>query len=877
MSDFFNKYPYTDFHEMNLDWIIERVKKLTEDWASTLEEWNNTEEQWQELYDYVHNYFDNLDVQQEINNKINAMIADGTFVTITTPVIEAKVASMMPATVASQIGDTVASQIGATVAGQIGDTVASQIDTAIVSPVNNWLTAHITQPTTPVVDNTLTITGAAADAKVTGDRIHDCVQAMNDAGNVTGLYVGTLEHKGYRNTSGTYDAPNDYHTKVTELLPCSPGDVYEYHGRSSAAAPAAIFYDSSKQIVSTIGALDGEDITVPAGVAYVSFASYQPVGTDITLYLLTSAWNSAVETLQSDINTEIQNKSAALGDSIGAYIYLEEHAGYRTSSGTYDALSSYHSKTTDLIPCASGDNFVFDGNSSAAAPSAIFYDSSKQIVSTANGDNITIPDNISYVSFSSYAAISDPVYITVHSDIFEVLLNGNVRRYVQLYDGYIDKSNGTESSDSFGGTYKKSGKIKVYKDLGIYLNAEAHGSAGYMFYTESGTAIQGGSNKGFLTIPTGADYLKFTDYDAGADHTGVYYEYYSGLYGNIVDINDGYDHLTDYVSPIIQCVGDSVTAGIGTTGQYRANYGQDPYPAQIKTMLVDNGIENITVLNTGHPGERCVEVGVRTGSLSCYFAEDVTIPGDGSYVSLGQAYKVNDELMGTKIKAYYHDANDSDYCIVFRAGDNSDHYPVYINEEEYIIKVIDNPLENQIKKSVADGVNTTIKAGTLLYTKDNRNGTYVHNIMFAGLNDWRYLTMTEWTDLMNISSEATGNKSIVIGSYKNIWDSWPELTGATAADRYAEYIYLANKAFGIRFIDMYNEWFEHAMTYACEAGYFSDKTPEQLADMQDLIDQKIIPADFTYNNTQDDVHFNKAGYYVFARIIYDRMKRLNWI
>ena len=74
MSDFYNKYPYTDFHELNLDWVIERVKKLTEDWAATLEEWNSTEEQWQELYDYVHDYFDNLNVQTEINNKIDAMI-----------------------------------------------------------------------------------------------------------------------------------------------------------------------------------------------------------------------------------------------------------------------------------------------------------------------------------------------------------------------------------------------------------------------------------------------------------------------------------------------------------------------------------------------------------------------------------------------------------------------------------------------------------------------------------------------------------------------------------------------------------------------------------------------------------------------------------
>ena len=28
MSNFFNKYPYTDFHELNLDWILSTVKQL---------------------------------------------------------------------------------------------------------------------------------------------------------------------------------------------------------------------------------------------------------------------------------------------------------------------------------------------------------------------------------------------------------------------------------------------------------------------------------------------------------------------------------------------------------------------------------------------------------------------------------------------------------------------------------------------------------------------------------------------------------------------------------------------------------------------------------------------------------------------------------
>ena len=40
---------------------------------------NDYIEQFNALYNYVHDYFDNLDVQNEINNKLDAMVADGSF------------------------------------------------------------------------------------------------------------------------------------------------------------------------------------------------------------------------------------------------------------------------------------------------------------------------------------------------------------------------------------------------------------------------------------------------------------------------------------------------------------------------------------------------------------------------------------------------------------------------------------------------------------------------------------------------------------------------------------------------------------------------------------------------------------------------------
>lgn len=77
-----------------------------------------------ELVDYVNTYFDELDVQEEIDNKLDDMVTSGELVTVLQPTIASEVA--------------------------------------------NWLNDHVT-PTTPSIDNTLLIAGAGADARKTGE------------------------------------------------------------------------------------------------------------------------------------------------------------------------------------------------------------------------------------------------------------------------------------------------------------------------------------------------------------------------------------------------------------------------------------------------------------------------------------------------------------------------------------------------------------------------------------------------------------------------------------------------------------------------------------------------------------------------------------
>ena len=66
------EYPYTDPNRYNSDWILNTIKKLSEEWIQVNADWNG-------LRSYVESFFADLDIQEEVDNRIDELIQSGYF------------------------------------------------------------------------------------------------------------------------------------------------------------------------------------------------------------------------------------------------------------------------------------------------------------------------------------------------------------------------------------------------------------------------------------------------------------------------------------------------------------------------------------------------------------------------------------------------------------------------------------------------------------------------------------------------------------------------------------------------------------------------------------------------------------------------------
>lgn len=272
--------------------------------------------------------------------------------------------------------------------------------------------------TEPIVDPTLTISGAAADAKVTGDAIEELK---------SNLYPGdTLATIDYRevtkvdghfvNTSGAVSENSSYYYFNVDGL--SEGDKVivwvNYQQSTSIVLPAFRFvcaYDASGNAVSASGAtnLSGGIYTVPSGIVKVAITIISTNPTIARVGVLHP--NTTVHQIATNpaIETAIYNGTAfsATGDLAGS-----GKLSISTASVTNNKSICFYGKITlfNEVRIWQGNHPVSSGNDME-----IMVDATNLTIIRANATDEVIPHGLTITDYISVVINVDAVGIPTYS------------------------------------------------------------------------------------------------------------------------------------------------------------------------------------------------------------------------------------------------------------------------------------------------------------------------------------------------------------------------------------------------------------------------------------------------------------------------------
>lgn len=166
--------PYTNFHELNLDWFLNEFNKVLAEWTAMNKRFSDLNAAFNDLRNYVHDYFKNLNVQEEIDKKLDSMASNGELTLLLEPTIS--------------------------------------------SSVNKWMTENITQEQSVIIDKSLTVNNACANSKTVGDFIGTSIEQkyntrletewksgfVNDSGGLTEPFTGYVYTEIAVNVGETY-------------------------------------------------------------------------------------------------------------------------------------------------------------------------------------------------------------------------------------------------------------------------------------------------------------------------------------------------------------------------------------------------------------------------------------------------------------------------------------------------------------------------------------------------------------------------------------------------------------------------------------------------------------------------------------------------
>lgn len=363
---------------------------------------------------------------------------------------------------------------------------------------------------------------AAAEAASTAGESkfvrYDAAQTLTDTqkgtalGNIGGASADGLElitgakyygpdaftpRKAYNTSGDTVDitSPVTNANWVSLILDCSAGDWFTIWGKGGASYRLWAFADENGNILtkadSNKEALTTPDvIQAPAGAAklvincgiaqtYKAFSG-MPIGVlrdmlvdmipavDATLAVQGDAADAkAAGDAITALDVKVDDAFDKMLDN-GLFIF-KEHTGYLKSDGTYYGTAN-HSISTEKSRCYPGDTYEYTGKSTGAAVACLFYTNDTIVGNQIYGGDvtdqlITVPEGVTHIVFSSYAASDTDVVLKVrsvyspvkNSPLFGKKINVFGDSYVRNHKGSVSDTWHYKIATKYGMTYRNYG------------------------------------------------------------------------------------------------------------------------------------------------------------------------------------------------------------------------------------------------------------------------------------------------------------------------------------------------------------------------------------------------------------------------------------
>jgi hypothetical protein len=291
--------------------------------------------------------------------------------------------------------------------GAKGDTGDPAPASAVVPAVESWLEDNITQETGYVIDDSLTVAGAAADAKKTGDEIGSLKSAF-DYGSIIGSSV-IFESGGF-NPSGA-NQNNAKRLRTIGYIPANVKSVYSENGYQFGI----YCYDKADNSYAGFVYANGNVGLDATQFTYrTSFDFDNPAYSDYNFRILCAAPSTQNNISVAESNNFILVKDGAkafTANSIESIPVLAYNAYIHVEVGYGNTVSllprSYAGFVCAVADCAEGDVFTVSGTGAAGGRLWSFIDANNILLSAANAgvssnsEIITAPQNSAKVIFNS--------------------------------------------------------------------------------------------------------------------------------------------------------------------------------------------------------------------------------------------------------------------------------------------------------------------------------------------------------------------------------------------------------------------------------------------------------------------------------------------